>query len=385
MSEPICPYCFRTWPRSTAAFRCLGPADDVRCPRLADPELSELTGRPQTLKKVTLKSARFGREFNPPKGGVVCDCGARTKPVCPNCHHALPHAYTDGGDRLIGMVGTKASGKSHFIAVLFHELFERVGSLYSAHIEMLDDDTRERVRTELIPRIYNDGVVLESTVTAAVDDRVRRPLGVRIGFGSGTKVVNSVFFDTAGEDLVHSSVIEREARYIGQCGALVLLIDPLQIQWVRDAVGTTAALPEQVVDPMMVLRNVTELLRRERQVAEPTKLKQPLGIAFSKLDAIRSLFDEDSPILKDPNPVARYDVAEGRSISMLLRAHVVEWLDPEFDRYVTANFETSCYFAVSALGSQPLDSGRLARDVAPHRIADPLLWILSEWKAIPKA
>jgi hypothetical protein len=305
--------------------------------------------------------------------------------VCPNCHHALPHAYADGGDRLIGMVGTKASGKSHFIAVLFHELFERVGHLYSARVEMLDDDTRERIRTELLPRIYDDGVVLESTVTAAVDDRVRRPLGVRLRFGDGGKAVNTVFFDTAGEDLVTASVIGREARYIGHCGALVLLIDPLQIQWVRDAIGTSIALPEQVVDPMTVVRNVTELLRRERQVSAPTKLKQPLAIAFSKLDAIRSLFDEDSPVLNEPSLTARYDLAQARSISMLLRSHVVEWLGPTFDQYVTANFETSCYFAVSALGSQPLDGGRLSRDIAPHRIADPLLWILSEWKAIPKA
>lgn len=385
MSDPICPYCFTTWPRSTAAFRCLGPPDDPKCPRVADTELSELTGRPQTLKKVAVRSARFGRAFDPPKGGVVCDCGARTTPVCPNCHHALPHAYADGGDRLIGMVGTKASGKSHFIAVLFHELFERVGHLYSARVEMLDDDTRERIRTELLPRIYDDGVVLESTVTAAVDDRVRRPLGVRLRFGDGGKAVNTVFFDTAGEDLVTASVIGREARYIGHCGALVLLIDPLQIQWVRDAIGTSIALPEQVVDPMTVVRNVTELLRRERQVSAPTKLKQPLAIAFSKLDAIRSLFDEDSPVLNEPSLTARYDLAQARSISMLLRSHVVEWLGPTFDQYVTANFETSCYFAVSALGSQPLDGGRLSRDIAPHRIADPLLWILSEWKAIPKA
>jgi hypothetical protein len=382
MPDLICPYCFRTWPRSIAAFRCLGAADDPKCPRALDAELSELIGRPQTMKKVTVKSARFGRSFNMPKGGVACDCGARTAPVCPNCHHALPHAYAEGGDRLIGMVGTKGSGKSHFIAVLFHELFERVGNLYSARVEMLDDDTRERIRNELHPRIYSDGVVLASTVTAAVDDRVRRPMGVRLRFGDGDKVVNTVFFDTAGEDLVTASVIEREARYIGHCGALVLLIDPLQIGWVRNTVGSSVALPDQIVDPMTVVRNVTELLRRQRQVEAPTKLKQPLAIAFSKLDAIRPLFDEDSPILKEAGPTTRYDVAEARSISMLLRSHVVEWLDPEFDQYITANFETSSYFAVSALGSQPLVGGRLARDVAPHRIADPLLWILSEWKTI---
>lgn len=383
MSDIICPYCFETWPRSLAAFRCLGPPDDPKCPRVEDTELSALLGQPQLLKKVVTKTGRFGRPFSPGKGGVQCDCGARTTPVCPRCHHGLPHAYAEGGDRLIGMVGTKGSGKSHYIAILFHELFEGVGSRYNARVEMLDDDTRERLRNDLLPRIYDDGIALPGTVTAAVDDRVRRPLGVRLRFAKNDLVVNTVFFDTAGEDLVNASVIGREARYIGHCGALILLIDPLQIPWVRDAVGTTTQLPDQVVDPMTVLRNVTSLLRAERKVPEPQQLTLPLGIAFSKLDAIRGLFDEGSPVLNEPAHDHTYDVSEARSIGTLLRAHVVQWLGPEFDAFVTSNYVTANYFGVSALGAQPIDGGRLARDVAPHRVADPLLWVLSEWKAIP--
>jgi hypothetical protein len=383
MSDVICPYCFETWPASLAAFRCIGPADDPKCPRIPDPELSLLLGQPQTLKKVVTKSGRFGRPFTPGKGGVLCDCGKRTTPVCPRCHHGLPHAYAEGGDRLIGMVGSKSSGKSHYIAILFHELFEGVGSRYQARVEMLDDDTRDRLRSDLLPRIYDHGVALEGTVTAAVDDRVRRPLGVRLKFASNNQVVNTVFFDTAGEDLINASVIEREARYIGHCGALLLLIDPLQIPWVRDAVGTSVCLPDLVTEPLTVLKNVTALLRRERAVGEPTKLTQPLGIVFSKLDAIRSLFDEGSAVLSEPSVNGSYDAAEARSIGALLRAHVVQWLGPEFDVFVSANYATSNYFGVSALGAQPLNTGELSRDVAPHRVADPLLWILSQWKTIP--
>lgn len=381
--EAICPYCFETWSTSTAAFRCLGGSDDPQCPREPDEELARLVGQPQILKRVVVKKSRWGRPFEAGKRPVTCDCGARTTPVCPRCHHGLPHAYAEGGDRIVGMVGTKASGKSHYIAVLFHELFEGIGARFEARVEMLDDDTRERLRQDLLPRIYDEGVALESTVTAAVDDRVRRPLGVRLKFGRTKEVVNTVFFDTAGEDLVNASVIEREARYIGHCGALILLIDPLQISWVRDAVGTSVALPDQVVDPLAILRNVTGLVREQRSIAPPKKLPQPLGVVFSKLDAIRGLFDGESPVLREPNSGSAYDRTEARSIGALLRAHVIEWLGPDFDRFVTENYETANYFAVSALGAQPQSDGRLARDVAPHRVADPLVWVLSEWNAIP--
>jgi hypothetical protein len=385
MSQIICPYCFQGWSRSTAAFRCLGPADDPNCPRLEDEPLAAITGRPELRKKVILKSARFGRTFDPPKGGVKCDCAARTVAVCPNCHHQLPHAYAEGGDRLIGMVGTKSSGKSHFIAILFHELFERVGAQYKARVEMLDDDTRERVRGELLPRIYRDGVVLEGSITAAVDERIRRPLGIRLNFGKSDDVVNTVFFDTAGEDLVNSEVLGREASYVGHCGALILLLDPLQIPAVREALGSSVPLPDEVVDPSVIVRNVTALLRREQGVDSPKQLALPLAITFSKLDAIRPLFDEGSPIFAEPLVSDRYDAGAARSLSALLRAHVVQWLGSGFDQFISENYKTSCYFGVSALGSQPVDGGQLARDVAPHRIADPLLWILSEWKAIPIA
>jgi hypothetical protein len=285
------------------------------------------------------------------------------------------------------MIGTKASGKSHYIAVLMHELFQGVGARFGAVVELLDDATRLRYETQLVPRLYDDGLQLEGSASAAVQtSSVRRPLGVRLSFPNGRRndVVNAVFFDTAGEDLASASVLEREARYIGQCAALILLIDPLQIPHVRELVGTTVDLPDVVIDPENVLRNVTELVRRERGVTGPTKLRQPLAIAFSKLDSIRGLFDEGSPVLRDPVSSGAFDVAEARSIGALLRAQLLEWLGPEFDAYATANYETVNYFALSALGAQPRN-GQLARDVTPHRVADPMLWILSQWAAIRAA
>jgi hypothetical protein len=385
----ICPYCFESWSTSVATFRCLGSPEDPNCPRVPDEEQARLLGGDARLqKKVVTRTGRFGRPFRPRRGPVLCDCGARTTPVCPRCHSALPHGYAEGGDRMIGMIGTKASGKSHYIAVLMHELFQGVGARFDAVVELLDDDTRTRYERDLVHRIYEERLELPATDTAAVDDRVRRPLGVRLTFGKGSgsaaSTVNAVFFDTAGEDLGSTRILGREARYIGQCAALVLLVDPLQIPAVRELVGSSVRLPEQIVDPLGVLTNVTDLVRRERGVAASKRLQQPLSVVFSKLDAIRGLFDHDSPVLREPSSGSRFDAVESRSIGAVLRAQLIEWLGPEFDDYVKANYESANYFAVSALGSQPVD-GRLARDAAPHRVADPLLWVLSEWGSIPVA
>jgi hypothetical protein len=380
----VCPYCFETWSTSVAAYRCLGPPDDPRCPREPDAAQAALLGGAAVLqKRVVTRKARFGRAI-PTGTGATCECGARTTPVCPRCHSGLPHAYAEGGDRLIGLIGTKSSGKSHYIAVVMHELFQGVGARYGAVVELLDDDTRTRYETDLVRPIYDDGVALPATTTAAVDERVRRPLGLRLSFPGEKRrqVVNAVFFDTAGEDLSNDAVLAREARYVGQCSALILLIDPLQVPAIRDLVGTTTVLPDEVIDPLEVLRNVTELLRRQRGVPRPKALEQPLAIAFSKLDAIRPLFEDGSPVLREPASDGMYDAAEARSVGALLRAQLIEWLGPEFDAYAAENYRSANYFAVSALGAQPSPDGRLSGDVAPHRVADPLLWVLSEWRAI---
>jgi hypothetical protein len=384
--DVICPYCFETWSTATAAYRCLGAPDDPRCPREPDEaQARHLGGEPVLQKRVVLRTARFGRALRTGKGNAECDCGARTTPVCPHCHSGLPHGYAEGGDRLIGLIGTKASGKSHYIAVLMHELFQSVGARFDAVVELLDDETRRRYEAELVRPLYREGVVLPATPTAATDARVRQPLGLRLAFpnGKAQDVVNAVFFDTAGEDLSNDAVLDREARYVGQCSALILLIDPLQVTGIRELVGSTVPLPDEVVDPLVVLRSVTELLRRRRGIAAPQRLPQPLAIAFSKLDAIGGLFDDGSPVLGDPSSSGAFDVAESRSVGAVLRAQLVEWLGPDFDAYTAQHYERCNYFGVSALGAQPDGDGKLRRDVAPHRVTDPLLWVLSEWGTIP--
>lgn len=381
--DVVCPFCFAKRSTSVAAFRCLGRPDDPECPRIADEPLGRLQNcAAPVLKKVVERSARFGRAFSPPKGGVTCDCGGRTRPVCVSCHSPLPHGYAENGDRMIGLVGSKASGKSHYIAVLLHELYHNVGPQIGAYVETLDDDTRSRLTNDITPRIYDQGLTLPGSSSASsADDRVRRPMAMRMNFERAK--VNTVFFDTAGEDLVNAAVLEREGRYIGQCGALILLIDPLQIQGVRDAVGSTVELPNVVIDPTAIVRNVAQVVRRERGLPPGEPLSQPLAVVLSKLDVIRPLLDPDSAVLAEPHSNGGYDNVASRSIGALLRAQLAEWVGTEFDAVVQSTFPINNCFAVSALGAQPEPSGRLTRDVAPHRVADPLLWILSEWETVP--
>jgi len=383
--DVLCPYCFRSWQTKVAAFRCTG-SDEARCPREEDEALGRLRGEaaPSAPRVFTLEG-RFGRSFEAKKGQPVrCRCGAPGRPVCPNCHSDLPQRFAEAPSRSMALIGTKASGKSNFIAVALHELEYRVGPRFGGSLMLLDDASRTRVDKELMPRLYGEGLVLEASSSARTDARIREPLVARLTLGPAGRASQSnlVFFDSAGEDLESLDVLEREARYITQSDGLILLLDPLQIPAVRDELAGSLELPPQPVDAYQMLGRVAALLREARGIPSGKQIDVPLALAVSKFDAVRPLLPEAHPVFSLPAHDGRFDPQVGRSISAAVRSDVSGWVGERLDAFVGQEFSRISYFGLSALGESPVDS-RLPNGVAPHRVEDPILWMLDSWKALP--
>lgn len=383
--QVLCPYCFEPWSTRVAAFRCTS-ADGGPCPREPDEPQGRLRGTdPPSLAKVTRREGRLGRPFATRKGQPVrCGCGAAVRPVCPNCHSDLPQRFAEAPSRSMGLIGTRASGKSNFIAVVLHELEHRVGPRFDGSLMLLDDASRTRVDRDLMPRLYGDGRVLEATASARTNASVREPLVARLSLGSGGGASNSnlVFFDSAGEDLQSLDVLEREGRYITQSHGLILLLDPLQIPAVRDELAGSVELPADTVDAYGMLGRVSGLIREARGIPANRPIDVPLGLAVSKFDAVRPLLPEGHPVFSLPAHAGRFDPQVARSVSAAVRSDLAGWLGERLDSFVKQEFETTAYFGVSALGESPVE-GRLPNGVAPHRVEDPVLWMLDCWKALP--
>lgn len=359
----LCPYCFEPWSTRDAAFRCTGGDEQV-----------------------LYRRGRLGRAFAVKRGQPVrCDCGAPARPVCPSCHTDLPQRFAEAPSRSMGLIGTKASGKSNFIAVALHELEHRVGPRFDGSLMLLDDATRNRVDRELMPRLYGEGAVLaasQSARTAGAD--VREPLVARLSVGgAGGSNSNLVFFDSAGEDLQSLDVLEREARYITQSHGLILLLDPLQIPAVRDELAGSVELPEDAVDAYTMLGRVAGLIREARAVPPDSPIDVPLALAVSKFDALRPLLSEGHPVFSLPPHDGRFDARVADSIDAAVRSDLVGWVGERLDSFVKREFADAAYFGVSALGEAPV-GGRLPNGVAPHRVEDPVLWMLDRWKALPR-
>lgn len=382
----LCPYCFEPWSTQLAAFRCTG-SDESRCPRQPDEALGRLREIEAPLAPPVLRrEGRFGRAFAPKKGQPVrCDCGAATRPVCPSCHSDLPQRFAEAPSRSMGLIGTKASGKSNFIAVALHELEHRVGPRFDGSLMLLDDSTRNRVDRELLPRLYGDGMVLDATTSARTDTAVREPLVARLALGpaGGTSQSNLVFFDSAGEDLQSLDVLEREARYITQSHGLILLLDPLQIPAVRDELAGSVDLPEETADAYTMLGRISALLREARGIPAGERIDVPLALAVSKFDALRPLLPEGHAVFSLPAHDGRFDPQVAGSVSAAVRSDLVGWLGERLDSFVRQEFGSAAYFGISALGESPVE-GRLPNGVAPHRVEDPVLWMLDSWGALPR-
>jgi Double-GTPase 2 len=358
----LCPYCFEPWSTRVAAFRCISSEDG----------------------RILKRQGRLGQAFAVKKGRPVrCECGAAARPVCPSCHTDLPQRFAEAPSRSLGLIGTRQSGKTNFIAVVLHELEHRVGPRFDGSLMLLDDSSRDRVDRDLMPRLYGEGMVLSATQSARAATDTRQPLVARLSVGRDrASHSNLVFFDSAGEDLQSLDVLEREARYITQSNGLILLIDPLQIPAVQDELAGEVELPADVIDVYTMLGRVSALIREATGVPPNRPIEVPLALTVSKFDALRPLLSEAHPVFALPSHDGSFDAQAARSISAAVRADLAGWLGERLDSFVKREFATTSYFGVSALGESPV-AGRLPNGVAPHRVEDPVLWMLDTWDALP--
>lgn len=387
MWKLVCPYCFENFPAHELAFRCINP-NPARCAPEED--------RPLANYRSLATAPRMPRVFKPYKqlwgipSAAICKCGTKTnKLVCPRCHNELPSQFGQTPSRTIALVGSKEAGKSHYIAVLIHELRNRVGRNFNAALNELDEQTIQRYKNDFRRYIYDQHEVIPGTVSARAQISVRYPMVYRLSLGqgrswwpNGRRITSLVFFDTAGEDLDNIDVMSTETKYLANSDGIIFLLDPLQISSVRQLLGNPSHLPQENTQPHEIIGRVERLIRTARQMKPSAKIKTPVALAFSKLDEILRLIDPGSPVHHDSNHAGYFDQADSDLVSESMKSCVQDWIGDGLELFMSHNFENYKYFGLSALGSAPDPDGRLPRGVAPRRVEDPLLWIFNRLKIV---
>ncbi|MBB6120621.1 TRAFAC clade GTPase domain-containing protein [Nocardiopsis algeriensis] len=379
----VCPYCYSRFAEREIRFRCTGrPGPDGRaCEPAEDPALRAHLGRREHLPPVFTADGRRAQARCP-------GCSATTgKQVCATCHAQLPVNFGRIRSRLIALVGARDAGKTVFMTVLIHELMNRVGSRFQASVGGSDDHTRHRFRADYESPLYDGARLLGATRRAGV---AREPLVFRFTTQrrglTGRRPHHTLlsFFDTAGEDLTSDASVEENLRYLNNADGVILLLDPLQMRGAREAAaaGTRMPAPGGAENlPLDMLGRVTDLLLRKE--GSSRLIRVPIAVCLTKLDAFLEQLDAGSP-LRRPQPTAPYfDESDSQDVHAQIRQLLDRWDGGGIDGHVANHYANARYFGVSALGHTPDADNRVQGGVRPYRVADPFLWMLSEFGVVP--
>jgi len=390
-----CPYCYETFTARQILFRCHGR--------------SSRGGDPCKLRRDELLERRWGntRDVGPvfrPDGwakgkanAAACpDCGGVTNyRICPLCHSQLPVQFGMVSSKMIGMAGAKDSGKTVYMTVLLHELRNRVGAEYNAAIMGADDDTLARFTQNYENVLYADSQMLLTTLGAGQNDGRVDPLVFRFtstqdGLGGGkTEQRLMSFFDTAGEDFQSQDSVDVNTRYLACAEGILLLLDPLQMTGARRLAAPGTPLPgtgPEYQSPEAILTRVTNLLLSQNKRGK-SEIDKPIAVVFTKIDTLWHTFDEHSPLRAAPPREGRFNTGDSLDVHEQIRDLLHSWEGSQIDQILRQHYpRRHRFFGVSALGGAPTPDQRVAASgIQPYRVADPLLWLLSDFGAVPKA
>jgi GTPase SAR1 family protein len=306
-----------------------------------------------------------------------------TKMVCPVCHNELPHSVGEVEDCSIALIGAKDAGKSIYIGALIHEINQRIGLNLNASLVALNEQTLQRYRQDFYTPLYQDKHVIATTISATAE--MKHPLMYRFSIKTKGKfgqqkqrVVSLVFFDTAGEDLKDIDVMRREIKYISNSSGIIFLLDPLQIPAVRDQLPAGTVIPDIYTQPDDIVMRVIKLIREDRQIPETKPIDIPVSLAFSKIDALRTILAPDSKLNAASVHGSGFNVADHEMVHNEMGAYIQSWIGSNLTTTMDHNFNQYGFFGCSALGSSPTSDGNLTDSVSSYRIEDPFLWLL--WK-----
>lgn len=403
MANYTCPYCFTDHTFSEVEFRCV---NNFCSEKVQDEQYANYLGMKKESMKMTnatfKSTAKLPFMFKNKYMPVWEECPhCKTKSsvrVCPTCHNELPEGIQDNEDMIIAIVGSRDTGKTHFISVLIDELQKRIcPNVFNGTFNPMNDDIFNHYKENFYNKVFLDKTLQDLTRSANVrgDVAVRKPLIYEMMIpldakGKKIRKFTFVFYDTAGEDLKNEAIMKTVNRYVCKASGLIFLLDPMQIMELRlnmteDEIRTSSSINQAEIEPQeMVLNRIAKLIREERGIPKTKKIDVPTAIAFSKFDVLKRFFPPSSLVLEPSSYLreGKLDKNEWFSVSNEIDAMLREWGAGGFTTNVGMNFSNYTYCTVSALGQQPIVSQKGGKTIAtlprPHRVEDPFLWILKE-------
>ena len=306
---------------------------------------------------------------------------------CSYCGSKLPSDILDYEKYLrFSILGITGSGKTNFLTTMLHELRHTAGSpLVIAPMDLQTNTIFQE----------NDRAIYEmrQPVSATTPGSTPPPQLWRIKDKNRmtNKMIPSysmTIFDGAGEDCEHINPVI--SRYIEGSKALVILIDPLALSGIAKTIPSdifnwsTSASHDADASAEMI-DGLANYIRQNCNIAPGKLINRDVAVVFTKFDVVKDSFG--SAIVTQPSP---HLSQKGfvKSDSDAVDAEIRDWLErlgeTSFLNAIETNFRKDRirFFGISSFGQPPTGSYQLGR-VMPHRVLDPLIWMLSKEGIVP--
>ena len=342
--------------------------------------------------------------------------------ACPHCHLQIPRGLLESETLLLSIAGVPASGKTYLLAAMAWELRQLLAREFA--IAFTDADAlanrslHEYEETLFMPPDANRLVAIRKTeLQGELYDQVNlnsqlvtlpRPflLNLRLtevhpGYPNDKAQRLLCLYDNAGEHFQAGadSAANPVTHHLERSRVLMFVYDPTQDPNFRRACQAFSDDPQLRIAPRTqrqetVLTETANRVRRLAHIPADQKYSRPLLVILAKSDVWSPLVDADvtgEPLFRKvvasnlrPNHLSAVDVLRIEATSQKLRTMLMEYAP----QLVTAAEDFSShvvYIAVSALGHAPeIDaaSGMLGirpRNIHPHWVTAPILYILSRW------
>jgi chitodextrinase len=389
-SGVVCPFCYQRINPSQLWYQCLGR--NGTCKKAVDPERERLTK--SRLETYPSFPWREGMPRNPP-----CPfCAGRPNlRACPQCHTALPVHFDESDVAILGLVGSRGSGKTVLMTVLVRELRDEIGKRFQASISLATENPdglagEDDYGVNREDKLYKQRVLPDPTAVVGAGREHSASVLLRWWqqgrglFGFSPRSTMLAFVDSAGEQ-ASSLTAAFTLEYLEACDGLIILLDPFALPGARAALSLpSAAINVDDHRPLKVVETITEKLRVELDLRMRQKIRIPAAVVFTKMDAFFPLLDRSSPLMSKAPRLNAYNDEDGQRVHEQMRSLLHRWGGQDIDAQISGHYRDFRYFGVSALGAEP-DYPRYEVDpggVRPHRVEDPVLWLLSKKGVVRK-
>lgn len=364
----ICPRCFKSFPLKKMLFTTYSGSDG-----------------PPVPARYTWLHSLLKRPLRPPKpkGGKIFN-----KKICPDqdCRNILPVTAGTQASLVVGVIGAKFSGKTHYIAALIERLAGQVGTDFQAALVPVTDQTTERYEREFHDPLFNKGIELPVTVGDPPPLIYDLYLDGKLWKETKNRSVTLALYDTAGENFNDPDTVRQMVRYLRVASGIIFLVDPLQAPAVREKLPPSVPLPDtnQMAEPYKVISQVLTELENSKIISEDEPLSTPVAVVLTKCDVLSEAGLIDTTRLWNSNRrhIGYFNRTIHNDMDGMMGEYVMKWSQKAYNT-VKARFSHKAFFGVSSTGCASDKTTRRYKYVSPWRVEDPLLWILAELGVIP--